>query len=139
MGCQNTVMKKILLLLSISFLIISCSNDDSDDETEIIGQWKLIEVNADPGDGSGIFQTVESDKVVVFLKNGTVTSNGTICYISTESNNPTSGTYSLTESTISSSDCVQTEIEITFELVNSKLILRYPCIEGCQEKFTKIK
>lgn len=131
-------MKKILLLSGLIFLLISCSKDNSDSETDVIGEWKLIEVNADPGDGSGTFQSVESDKVVVFLKSGTVTSNGTICQMSIESNNPTSGTYSLTDSTISSPDCVQTEFEIYFELINSKLILRYPCIEGCQEKFTKI-
>ena len=122
--------------MSVLVFTISCSKEKS--ETELIGQWKLIEVNADPGDGSGTFESVESDKVVVFLKNGTVTSNGTICHISIESNNPTSGTYSISESTISSSDCVQTEFDISFELINSKLILRYPCIEGCQEKFTKI-
>jgi len=132
-------MKKILLLSGLLFILISCSKDNTDSETDLIGEWKLIEVNADPGDGSGTFQSVESDKVVVFLKNGTVTSNGTICHISTDSNNPTSGTYSLTDSTISSPDCVQTEFEISFELINSKLILRYPCIEGCQEKFIKIK
>ena len=131
-------MKKIILLMSIMVFTISCSKEKSETETELIGQWKLIEVNADPGDGSGTFQSVESDKVVVFLKNGTVTSNGTICHISIESNNPTSGTYSISDSTISSSDCVQTELDISFELINSILILRYPCIEGCQEKFKKI-
>lgn len=131
-------MNKILLVSSLLLLLISCSKDNTDSETDLIGEWKLIEVNSDPGDGSGTFQSVESDKVVVFFKNGTVASNGTICHISIESNDPTSGTYSLTDSTISSPDCVQTEFEISFELINSKLILRYPCIEGCQEKFAKI-
>jgi len=140
-SCSNDIaMKKVLLLLGILIYTISCSNDDSEGNTtvDLIGQWKLIATKADPGDGSGTFQNVESDKVVTFLIGGTVASNGTICYLSIESNNPTSGTYSLTESTISSSNCVATEQNIEFELVNSKLIMRYPCIEACEEKFIKI-
>ena len=132
-------MKNLILSIGLVLLTISCSEDKTDSVTGIIGQWKLIEVYADPGDGSGTFQTVESDKKVVFLKDGTVTSNGTICSISTESNNPTSGTFSIAESTISSSDCVETELGIHFEIINSQLILRYPCFEACEEKYMKIK
>ena len=132
-------MKKLILLLGILVLTSSCSKDKNESDSELIGQWKLIEVKADPGDGSGTFQGVDSEKVIVFLINGTVTSNGTICHISIESNNPTSGTFSLLESTISSSDCVDMERDVEFEIVNSKLIMRYPCIEACEEKFTKIQ
>jgi len=133
-------MKNIILLFGLVVLMSSCSNDDSggDISTDLIGEWQLIEANADPGDGSGTFQPVDSDKVVVFLSNGTVTSNGSICILSIDSNNPTSGTYSLSDSTISSSDCVA-DRDVEFEIVNSNLIMRYPCIEACEEKFTKIK
>jgi len=133
-------MKKTILLLGLFVFMSSCSNDDSgvDTNADLIGEWKLIETNADPGDGSGTFQPVNSDKVVVFSINGTITSNGSICILSIDSNNPTSGTYSLSEFTISSSDCVEMERDVKFEIVNSKLIMRYPCIEACEGKFTKI-
>ena len=130
-------MKRIFLYIVLAVSIISCSKDNTSYEAELIGQWKLIEIYADPGDGSGTFQTVESDKIVEFRKYGTVLSNGSICMLSTESNNATSGTFSLSESTISSPDCIETELGIYFELINSRLILRYPCFEACEEKYVK--
>ncbi len=41
-------------------LIISCSDND-DNETTIIGTWKLSAELLDPGDGSGTYQTVSSN------------------------------------------------------------------------------
>jgi len=49
------------------------------------------------------------------------------------------GSYSLVDFTITSEDCVQTELAIRFELVNSTVILSYPCIEGCREKYVPIE
>jgi hypothetical protein len=132
-------MERVLLFTVLAILTISCSKDNADPDPEVIGQWKLIEIYADPGDGSGTFQPVESGKMVTFRKDGTVSSNGSICMLSTESNNPTSGTFSLLESTITSPECVGgPELNIHFELINSKLIMRYPCFEACEEKYVKI-
>jgi hypothetical protein len=104
----------------------------------LIGKWKLIEVLADPGDGSGIFHTVSSDKVIEFKPDGTVVSNGSICYMSIESNSSSSGTYSLPDSTINSSDCQNSPFKIKFSKENAKLIIRYPCDEACIAKYIKI-
>ena len=41
------------------------------DQNEL-GTWRLIEVRADPGDGSGTFQPVISSKTVTFETNGTM-------------------------------------------------------------------
>lgn len=61
----------------------------------------------DPGDGSGTFQSVSSNKNLVFdnNNNNNVTSNGLICYVSIVSNTGTIGTYSEVNSTINSADC----------------------------------
>ncbi len=130
-------MKKILFILGL-VICISCDNeDDENTDSTLIGEWKLIEVLVDPGDGSGTFQSVESNKVIEFKDDGTITSNGTICNMSVESDSSTSGTYSLTDSTIYSAGCLDHVIDIWFELDGSDLIIYYPCIEACGAKYRK--
>jgi hypothetical protein len=52
-------MKNIFLLLSLFLTLSACT--DCDDvtpvsESSIIGNWELVAVLSDPGDGSGTFQ-----------------------------------------------------------------------------------
>jgi hypothetical protein len=133
---KYNTMKKLLILLSL-LSAISCDKvDDKNFDTELIGKWGLKEVLADPGDGSGTFHAVESNKIIEFHSDGTITSNGTICDMSIESNNSTSGTYSITDSTISSIDC-NNQMKIRFEKTGSSLVINYPCIEPCRAKYVK--
>ena len=127
--------KLILFLLSIIGLSISCSNDDQkNSETELIGNWKLIEVLADPGDGSGTFQSVESDKTIEFKVNGIVTTNGSLCDPYSEEM-ISSGTYN--ENTINT-NCQNSNIStINYELENQFLILNFISNEGYSQKFEK--
>jgi hypothetical protein len=59
-------MKKIVLVILSALMIASCNKD----EAVITGEWKLIARLMDPGDGSGVFTEVESDKTITFFKNG---------------------------------------------------------------------
>ena len=57
-------MKKILLLLSFFIILSACTDGDDDTvvtESEIVGNWELVAILADPGDGSGTYQTATSD------------------------------------------------------------------------------
>lgn len=75
-------MKKIFLLLITTVLFISCNtNDDAPtpEEVSLIGNWRLIEYLADPGDGSGVFTTIDSNKMLTFNPNGVITSNYSLC------------------------------------------------------------
>lgn len=131
-------MKKIFCILLAVGILYSCNKDDeSNSNTELIGNWKLIEVLADPGDGSGTFDSVESDKIITFENDGTITSNGNLCDISISSDHQTSGTYSSTEMSFNSSDCVNPDYEFTFVQNGNTLIINYPCIEPCQAKYIK--
>lgn len=57
-----------------------CSNDDGNGlEIQPLGSWELIEVLADPGDGSGTIEPVESNKTMDFSANGIVTTNSSLC------------------------------------------------------------
>src|SRR5210317_196695 len=108
-------MKKILFTLFIFGILCSCSSDDnSNSSIELIGDWKLKEVLADPGDGSGTFTSVESSKIITFKNNGIISSNGNFCDMSISSDNQTSGTYSNSELTFNSSDCYDPAYDYTF-------------------------
>jgi len=122
----------------VAILILpSCSTKEEDRKIELIGKWKLIELYSDLGDGSGIFNPVQSDKRIEFKTNGEYISNGTLCHMSIESNQTSSGIYSSSEMTISPSNC-ELQNNLTFEINDSFLIINYFCIEGCGEKYKKI-
>jgi len=131
-------MKKIVLTLAVIGILSSCNKDDKTvQNTELIGNWKLIEVLADPGDGSGTFTAVESDKIISFKNNGIIISNGRLCDNSMNSDNPTSGTYSIADSTFTSPNCPDPEYNYSFEHDRDILIVNYPCIEPCRAKYKK--
>ena len=132
------IMKKLIGTLITVGILFACNNDDdSNSNTELAGNWKLIEVLLDPGDGSGTFSSVESEKTITFESGGIITSNGNLCDMSINSDNQTSGTYSNSESTFNSSDCNNPDYNFTFEQNESILIINYPCIEPCQAKYIK--
>ncbi|WP_452222106.1 hypothetical protein [Lacinutrix salivirga] len=62
--------------MSIGSLISGSYDDQKNFETGLIGNWKLIEVLVDPEDGSGTFQSIESNKTIEFKVNGIVKING---------------------------------------------------------------
>jgi len=123
--------KSFLIILSIA-LLISCNKNN---ENELIGKWELIEVLSDPGDGTGTFTKVSSKKTIKFNNDNVISSNGSLCTISTESKQSTSGTYSLTDSTYKSDDCA--DFNYHFKIENDILIITYQCIEACQAKYKK--
>lgn len=134
--------KITLILTGLFLLVLSCKNDDDSNnnvnEPTLIGTWQLIEIYGDPGDGSGGFEPVDSDKSISFFENGTLTSNGSLCNMSNQAGDSTNGTYNTEESVILPSDCSFENYQIFFEIENSNLILSYPCIEACNEKYIKL-
>ena len=58
---------KNLALLMIILIVTSCSkNNDNTSSNLLIGTWKLTELLADPGDGSGTFHMINSNKKLIF-------------------------------------------------------------------------
>jgi len=128
-------MKKMMMLLMLTGILISCSKKDNEDKNMtngLIGEWKLIELLADPGDGSGVFQPVNSNKIIEIYNTGVIISNGDLCTMSIDANVPSSGTYSMIDSTINAANC-----ELTFEVDGNDLIVYYPCIEPCVAKYER--
>jgi hypothetical protein len=138
-------MKNLLLLFLVVVTFTSCNNDDdtpTPQEVSLIGNWRLIEFLADPGDGSGTFQTITSDKMLTFNSNGEITSNYSLCnMLEIVSPQASSGTYSTITGIIDAPSCFNdSPLTIHFEVSNEgSLIISYPCIEACQEKYIKIQ
>jgi len=129
---------KILALAAIILTVISCSKNDDDTSNNLLkGTWKLTEVLADPGDGSGTFNSVNSNKNLIFSNGENLSSNGVICDMSIETNLGSTGTYSEVNSTINSTNCPNNTIK--YELNGNTLILIYPCIEVCKAKYSRVQ
>lgn len=138
---SNHYMKKSILFLSIMSLLLSCSKKDCGfGDNCLVGEWKLIEQLADPGDGSGVFTQVESDKTILFKKSGKLNSNGNMCTMSSSSDESSNGTWSADNNILTIEDCSASlgEGHITFEVSGEFLILHYLCIEGCAQKYRRV-
>lgn len=117
----------------------SCSSTSEEvavDQSEV-GTWRLIEVLADPGDGSGTFQPVISSKTVTFETNGTVSCLGNLCNLSIASSPQTTGTYLRNTRSITTSNCNQ--LQLTYEIAADVLIINYPFIETCKSKYVRVQ
>lgn len=132
---METVKAKSLLFFIILVGLFSCSEDDAD----LVGEWRLVEAYVDPGDGSGRFQKVKSKKVIQFYANGEVRSNGSLCDVSIDSTKPSSGTYSFEDSTIIVKNCggYNPQVNASFSIEGKYLIIYHFCMEGCGEKYVK--
>lgn len=133
-------MKNLAVYIVMVCFLIACSDDDKAKSTdaELIGTWKLSQVYMDPGDGSGDFTNVDSEKTITFLSDGTVNSNTDLCFMSSEIGQPSTGTFSETEMIITVLDCDVSPFELFFEIEENHLMVSYFCIEACQEKYVKL-
>jgi len=133
-------MKTFYAMLAAVLLFASCSNDDdgqTQKETPLIGEWRLVATYADPGDGSGDFETINSSKTVQFESNASFSANADLCNVFSEVGGSYLGIFSESEGTITMSDC--STVPLNFELIDSNLIINYTsCIEGCKEKYEKL-
>ncbi len=139
---------KYAIFLSISILIYSCNTDESSkiedfqsgqysDDNPLSGQWKLIEMLTDPGDGSGNFYPVESNKTIYFRSDLTFESSEKLCHMITSSHDKGMGTYSIETNFIYPDSCTN-PTELSYQLKKDTLIINYLCIEPCAEKYVKL-
>jgi len=133
---------KINLKISSTFTIsFACNNDDfADMQPEPDASWKMVGYLSDPGDGSGTFTSVDSNKIINLFDNGIFSSNGNICnMLSTDSDSNTEGIYDIQNFTLNAAECDnQTNISIRYQIVGNTMHLFYPCKETCYVKYTKI-
>ncbi len=135
-------MRHIIGLCILFLSMLSCNDDDNQPNvltSDVVGSWNLKAVYADPGDGSGDFQPVDSDKVIEFMANGEFSSNANLCYIFSDVGEASSGVYSEENTTLMISGCDISPTTVNYEIIDSELIVSYFCIEGCLEKYEKVQ
>jgi hypothetical protein len=132
-------MKFILSVVLLVSVGAACTKEQTPSKVNsgIEGNWKLIEQLNDPGDGSGTFQATNDNKVITFDANGNFTCTATTCMTGIGSG-PSSGTYNLTNLTLSPDSCSAAGFDIRFEIYGDTMIISYPCFEACKEKFIKL-
>ncbi|KOS05249.1 hypothetical protein AM493_03765 [Flavobacterium akiainvivens] len=131
-------MKTIFSLFAVLLVIVACSDDDNNNTNpELVNTWRLTQILADPGDGSGTFTAVESDKTLKFAANGTVTSNGNLCFMDVAATTASSGTYNDANGTITA-QC-EASYTLKYAIENGNLIITYPCFEPCKAKFVLVE
>ena len=129
-------MKRKTILIFIAVVLASCEYKDLRTSVSVlIGKWKLIETLVDPGDGSGTFTNVSSNKMISFYSDSIFYSNGSMCQMSINSDHSTEGTYSPKQKTITPVGCASSELPIHYEIKDEYLIVYYRCDEGCAEKY----
>ena len=131
-------MKYSIVVIIFFITMVACDKADPIIEEDIVGTWQLKEQLLDPGDGSGTFLPVESDKTITFLPDGTFTSNGRTCFMGTSIDEGSSGSYDPLNSIITPDGCTLI-IDISYEIQGANLILYYQCIEACAQKYLKIQ
>ncbi len=124
-------MKRLILCILLLSSLLACKKNEQ--ETELVGKYKLSEVLSDPGDGSGTFQPVNSNKTIEFFENSTIEAVGAVCSLNAEDETEVSGTYSLIDSVIHTTSCTT----LGFELNCNELIICIPCIEPCKVKYIR--
>ncbi len=122
----------------MALFLLSCKDDGDTPEPELLGSWKLVEVYFDPGDGSGTFQPTETEKVVSFFDDGTVMTSASFCAVGGGNEGVTDATYDEEEMTINPDCGSNTLRSLRYEILQNELIISYPCIEPCQEKYRKV-
>ncbi len=138
-------MKNSYLIFLLILSIFSCTPEEEpiiEDESPILmSTWQLIETLFDPGDGSGTFTPIDSDKIIRLWDDGSIQANGAFCPLEVD---PTSefvevGTYSTANETFTINDCNGIEQEMMYKIEASILRVYFPCIEPCAWKFQLIE
>lgn len=135
-----SIMKNIITVFSLILFFSACTPEENINSNPIVGEWQLAETLMDPGDGSGTFQPVTSNKTITFAADSTWESNGKFCNASIANGTNSQGTYSLSQKLLYTTGCTAWSAQLSFELNNNndELIINFQCIEPCAQKYFKV-
>ena len=131
-------MKNILFLALCLFALTACQDDDDGNRPGARSSWELAFVLADPGNGSGVFTPVDSDRTLDLLDEGSWVANENLCTFGTTDEQASTGVYSLEDGTFTVDDCVTTGgSPFSIEVRGDTLDLTYLCIEACAHRYLR--
>jgi hypothetical protein len=132
-------LKKLFTLGIIITFGVSCKKEVCTSTSGIVGEWKLVEELMDPGNGSGTFQPVSSNKKIKFCDDLTFETNGEMCNMTNQTGSTHVGIYNTSTSMIEPQNCTNTApLGISYSVSADTLIINYPCFEGCAQKYYRI-
>ncbi len=142
-------MTRLLFILTTVLALAACTKkenfpaplpsptEEAPEANGIVGTWLLTEQLFDPGDGSGTFQPVSSNRYIKLLTNGSYETNSSLCDMVATTTNITTGTYNTTDQTFNVGNCWNASLPLRYMQSGNELILMYPCIEPCQLKYIR--
>jgi hypothetical protein len=125
------------LLLFLGLFLITCKKDNSGvGDNTLTGRWKLSETYADPGDGSGKYLPVTKTNTAYVIFNADGTLNGTAF--------PNDVSYAVKDSVTLAITSKNHEVEnYAYKITNGVLQMSPAgpifCIEGCGQRFSKVR
>lgn len=140
-------MKKILALIILSFVFVSCKEDPNpcagygfECTAAVESHWELVEVYSSPGNG-GSFNEVESYRTITIFENGDFISRGSLCTFDISNSEIQTGEieHTNTESKMVFFGCSgNDESELTFTMDGDEMIVEFSCFEGCAHKYKRV-
>ncbi len=132
-------MKKVYLF---SLLCLLACEKDTLSVDRLVGKWQISE-NMFGENVEAVFEKSYGDKTIEFFEDGTVQSNGSLCFNDVvDSGSLDTGTYSLTTNLISSScNFVAGAAEFSLETDDEGLEvlqISYDCSLVCRQRFRKV-
>ena len=132
-----------LSIILFSFVLFSCENDKIQITSDVVGEWLLIEEKIVEGlidNQPTVYEPVQSDKTITFSSNGTFQSNGEMCQMLNQDGNSSTGYFYESLQSIEPDGCQSAAPAsgIRYEVKGSELIIEYPCVCGCSQKYKRI-
>lgn len=139
------MMKHLFLLLFLPILFVSCSSDDNfviDYLPTNNSLWQLEATLFDPGDGSGTFTPVQSDRILAF-EVSRIISNGPFCSLTAPVGPEEVAVYGAAETEIIAAPCNSgrdsLRLILTYEEAADRLMLDLGCEEPCQLRYKRLQ
>ena len=123
-------MKYFITALSFFLITLACTKS-ADNNSSIIGRWKLTETLADPGDGSGIWMPATTNYIIQFNEDSTAYENPVNPYRNVNR-------YSvINDSTLTLFYSTGTSFSYHFKIESNTLTIMGGCIEACGTKYKR--
>lgn len=146
LGClaiqkKKKIMKNCFLILLI-LIFFGCSSDEEttpipQNDVSLVGTWIIFEQESD---NTG-FKPINSDRVIEFLSNNTVGTNGDLCVMTLATSSATNGVYnsisdiSAFDGEITPDNC--NDVSVYYKVNGNILTLYYQCSGACAQRFFK--
>lgn len=141
-------MRRILAITLLAKVFTSCKEDPNpcagfgfECAATVESHWELIEIYSDPGNGSGSFNEVESERTITIFQNGDFISKGSLYILDVTNTQIHTGEieYTSSDNKLVVSDCSWHDVtKLPFSIDGDEMIVDFSCYEGCKHKYKRV-